>query len=34
MAATLAAIQAGTAFFLGDKEHSIDNWTFKLFYQG
>ncbi|TRY77741.1 hypothetical protein TCAL_08525 [Tigriopus californicus] len=33
MAYTLGAIQAATQFFLGKNELSIDNWTFKLFYQ-
>lgn len=33
MAATLGAIQAATSLVLGKNELSIDNWTFKLFYQ-
>jgi hypothetical protein len=34
MAATLAAIHAATEFVVGTNDMSIDNWTFKLFYQG
>eukprot|EP00095_Tigriopus_kingsejongensis_P002119 snap_masked-scaffold447_size167621-processed-gene-0.10 protein:Tk02119 transcript:snap_masked-scaffold447_size167621-processed-gene-0.10-mRNA-1 annotation:"innexin inx2-like" len=33
MAYTLSAIQAATQFFLAKNELSIDNWTFKLYYQ-
>jgi len=33
MAATLGAIQAATSLLLGTKDLSIDNWTFRLFYQ-
>ena len=33
MALALGAIQAGTQFFLGKNDQSIDNWTFKLHYQ-
>jgi hypothetical protein len=33
MAAVLGAIQAATTLLVGNKELSIDNWTFKLFYQ-
>ena len=32
MAATLGAIQAATSLLLRNKDLSIDNWTFKLFY--
>ena len=34
MAAYLGAVQAATGLLLGNKSDlSIDNWTFKLFYQ-
>ena len=33
MAAVLGAVNAATSLLLGDKSLSIDNWTFKLFYQ-
>jgi hypothetical protein len=33
MALALGAIQAATQVFLGTSDHTIDNWTFKLFYQ-
>ena len=34
MATIIGGINAATALFLGDKKSlSIDNWTFKLFYQ-
>ncbi len=34
MATTLVAIHAAMEFFVGRSEMSIDNWTFRLFYQG
>jgi len=33
MAAVLGAVNAATSLLLGDKSLTIDNWTFKLFYQ-
>lgn len=34
MAAALGAVQAATSLLLGGRgDLSIDNWTFKLFYQ-
>ena len=33
MAATLAAVKGATEVLLGTGDLSIDNWTFKLYYQ-
>ena len=33
MAAVLGAIQGAKSLILGEKEPSIDNWTFRLYYQ-
>lgn len=33
MAATLGAVQAATSLLLGNRDLSVDNWTFKLYYQ-
>ena len=35
MALILSSVTSATGFFFkGDKDLSIDNWTFKVFYQG